>query len=161
MAVHPDILSALTSGIQSEVASYVFYLEAVKKVESEDFKNILTDLAREEKKHFHILERQYDSLVRSEKWISTADILKEEGLPEIGEDMAAKHKSLIAEVHNASNQRQVLDIAFRLECEARDLFADLAGKAESQEARETFEFLSGFEQTHVDVINSMIAKLNE
>jgi len=159
MAVHPDLLSALTSGIQSEVASYVFYLEAIKKVENEDFKQTLRNLAGEEKKHFHILERQYDSLIRSEKWISTADILKEEGLPEIKEDMASRHKDLVDEVRNASNQRQILDIALRLEYEARDLFRNLAEKADSKEARETFEFLSGFEQTHIAIIDSMIATL--
>jgi rubrerythrin len=160
MAVHPDILEALTSGIQSEVASYVFYVEASKKAKTEDFKNTLHKLAGEEKRHFHILEKQYDSLVRSEKWISTADILKEEGLPEIGEEMTSRHQGLVDEVRGASNQRQILDIALRLEYEARDLFGQLANKAESREARETFEFLSKFEQTHVEIIKGMIADLD-
>ena len=160
MAVHPDILEALTSGIQSEVASYVFYIEASKKAESEDFRNTLNKLAAEEKRHFQVLERQYDSLVRSEKWISTADILKEEGLPEIGEDMTSRHQELIDEVRGASNQRQILDIALRLEFEARDLFTRLAGSADSDEARGTYEFLSKFEQTHVEIIKGMIASLD-
>lgn len=159
MAVHPDILEALTSGIQSEVASYVFYLEASRKAEKDDFRNTLHRLAGEEKRHFHILEKQYDSLVRSEKWISTADVLKEEGLPEIGEDMTSRHQELIDEVRGASNQRQILDIALRLEYEARDLFGRLANSADSKGARETFEFLSKFEQTHVEIIKGMIAAL--
>ena len=33
--VHPDTLSALSTGIQAEVASYVFYLEAAKKADTE------------------------------------------------------------------------------------------------------------------------------
>ena len=95
---HPDILSALTAGIQAEVAAYVFYLEASKKVEDKNLAKPLSDLAIEERKHFQILERQYDSLIRSEKWISTADILKQNGLPEIGEDMTNEHKDLVDDV---------------------------------------------------------------
>ena len=79
--VNPDILSALTAGIQSEVASYVFYVEAAWKSEAHPVRDLLQRLALEEKQHFHVLERQYDSLVRSEKWISTADILRQQGLP--------------------------------------------------------------------------------
>ena len=161
MAVHPDMLAALTSGIQSEVASYVFYLEAAKKSSRKEFADTLHKLAGEEKKHFHLLERQYDSLIRSEKWISTADILKEKGLPEIKEDMTSRHQELIEEVRKAPNERQILDIALRLEYEARDLFSRSALKANTKEARETFEYLSKFEQTHVEVINRMIQKLNE
>ena len=88
--VHPDTLQALSTGIQAEVASYVFYIEAAKKATNENQKEILVKLAYEEKDHFHILERQYDSLIRTEKWISTTDILKAEGLPEISEEDPAR-----------------------------------------------------------------------
>lgn len=159
MAVHPDILEALTSGIQSEVASYVFYIEAAKRMERDEMKKTLEELALEEKKHFHVLERQYDSLIRSEKWISTADVLKEKGLPEIGEDMTARHRDLIDEVKRAPGIREILDIALRLEYEARNLFAKSRDIADSKEARETFDHLSRFEQTHVDRISGMIARL--
>ena len=159
MAVHPDILGALTTGIQSEVASYVFYVAAAKKTGRDEFKATLEKLALEEKRHFHVLERQYDSLIRSEKWISTADILKEEGLPEISEDMAEKHQALVDEVQTAADERKILDIALRLEFEARDHFTAMAEKADTKEAKETFDYLSKFEQTHVEIIKKMIATL--
>lgn len=159
MAVHPDILGALTTGIQSEVASYVFYTEAARRADADDFRKTLKQLALEEKRHFHVLERQYDSLVRSEKWISTADILKEEGLPEIGEEMAEKHRALIDEVRKAADQKAVLEIALRLEYEARDHFASMAQKADTREAKDTFDYLSKFEQTHVEIIKKMLAGL--
>ena len=79
--VQPETLMALTAGIQSEIASYVFYREASKKNETEQHKETLEKLALEEKEHFHVLEGQYNSLVRSEKWISISDILKRDGLP--------------------------------------------------------------------------------
>ena len=92
-------LEALTTGIKSEVAAYVFYIEAAKKQASSQIKETLHKLALEEKGHFHVLERQYDSLVRSERWISTADILKQPGLPEIPEDMTSQHGVLVEEVN--------------------------------------------------------------
>ena len=157
--VHPDTLSALSTGIQAEVASYVFYLEAAKKADTNEHKDILEKLAYEEKDHFHILERQYDSLVRSEKWISTADILKQEGLPEISEDMTNEHRELIAEVTNADSMDKVLDIAYRLEEEAYTLFKGAIDKCETDEGKRIFTELSKFEEGHMVIIDEMRKKL--
>ena len=153
--VHPDILQALTAGIQSEVASYVFYIEAAKKHEADKITGILKRLALEEKEHFQILEGQYDSLVRSEKWISTTDILKQEGLPEIGEEMTAEHRALIDEVKKTHSIEEILDIAYRLEEEAFTLFDDQARKTKSNEARKIFGDLAKFEQGHMELVEQM------
>lgn len=159
MGANPEVLEALTSGIQSEVAAYVFYIEAAKKITTGDFKETIENLALEEKKHFFILESQYDSLVRSEKWITTADILRREDLPEIGEEMAEKHKDLVEAVKKLSTELEILQMALKLEEEARDLFAGLAQKAKSEEGRKMFTHLSGFEEGHVRLVKSMIDKL--
>ncbi|MDH3892883.1 MAG: ferritin family protein [candidate division Zixibacteria bacterium] len=157
-AVHPDTLAALTSGIQSEVASYVFYIEAAKKVEDSELRESLKQLAGEEKDHFQILERQYDSLVRSEKWISTADVLMQNGLPEIDEEMTQQHRQLIDEVAGTETVGSILEIALRLEEEARDLFTQAAARSESDEGRQMFERLSKFEEGHVGLIRQMISR---
>ena len=158
-AVHPDTLTALSAGIQSEVASYVFYLEAAKKTEAVQHKEVLEKLALEEKDHFHVLERQYDSLLRSEKWISTADILKQEGLPEISEAMSQEHQALIDEVAKANSMAAILDIAYRLEEEAYKLFYGAKSKVDSEEGRKMFEQLSRFEEGHMRMIAQMKASL--
>lgn len=158
-AVHPDTLVALTAGIQSEVASYVFYVAAAKKTVASQHREILEKLALEEKEHFRVLERQYDSLVRSEKWISTADILKQEGLPEITEEMSREHQGLIDEVTGADSLSKVLDIAYRLEEDAYRLFDSAKDKVTSEEGRKMFEQLSRFEQGHMRTIADMKATL--
>lgn len=157
--VHPDSLAALSAGIQSEVASYVFYLEAAKKTVAEQHKSVLEKLALEEKEHFRVLERQYDSLVRSEKWISTADILKQEGLPEITEEMSHEHRDLIDEVSGADSMAKILDIAYRLEEDARNLFASAKKMVDSDEGRKMFEQLTKFEEGHMKMIAEMKASL--
>ncbi len=157
-SVNPNILQAINVGIQSEVASYVFYLEASKKTEAAEFKEILQTLAHDEKTHFHTLEHRHHSLVTSEMWVSTADILKQDGLPEIGEDMAEKHKQLIDEVRQAVSARAVLDIAFRLEEEARNMFVREAGRTDESDVRIMFEKLARFEEGHMARVKELMEK---
>ncbi len=159
--VHPDILAALTAGIQAEVAAYVFYKEASKHFNQKDIKEVLERLAGDEKNHFNFLERQYDSLVRSEKWISTADIMKQKGLPEIGEDMTARHRETIDRVKKAKGKRQILDIALEFENEARDLYTAASMQSESKEAKQTFDALAKFEEGHVRIISELIDQLDD
>jgi len=154
--VNQEILQALTSGIQAEVASYVFYREALKKQEAEKIKSVLEELAMEEKRHFHVLERQYDSLVRSEKWITTADVMKEEGLPEVPEEMSKTHKALMDEVAEAKDLKTILEIALRLEQEARDIYTGALNHVQSQEGRKMFERLVSFEEGHVRKVKGMM-----
>lgn len=155
--VHPDTLAALTSGIQSEVAAYVFYREASKKDLDQETRAIVEKLALEEKEHFQVLERQYDSLVRSEKWITTADALRPEGLPEIEEEMTRQHQGLIDEVAQADTTLAVLEIALRLEIEAKELFAGAAERSDSEEGKKVFERLARFEEGHEKLIQKIMA----
>jgi len=159
--VHPDILAALTTGIQSEVAAYVFYREVLKRFDDDQLRETLEQLAIEEKKHFQYLEKQYDSLVRSEKWISTSDVLKQNGLPEINEDMTGEHKDIIKQVENASGVREILDMAYDLEAAARDLYRGAAEQSDSHEAKDVFEYLARFEEGHMRLINAMLDKLDD
>lgn len=158
--VQQETLQALTSGIQAEVASYVFYREAIKKQQAREIVGILEELALEEKRHFHILERQYDSLVRSEKWISTADIMKQEGLPDVPEDMSRTHHALIEEVARTSSLKEILRIALRLEEEARDIYTKALTFVQSEEGRRVFERLVSFEEGHVRKVKGMLEKLH-
>jgi len=157
--VNQELLGALTSGIQAEVASYVFYREALKKQEVAQCRQLLEDLGIEEKRHFHVLERQYDSLVRSEKWISIADVMKEEGLPEIGEDMTEAHKALIEEVAGADSLAKILDIALRLEENARDIYKGALKWVTSDEGKKMFERLISFEEGHVRMVQRLQKEL--
>jgi len=156
--VSKEILNALTTGINAEIASYVFYVEASKKKGAADIKSVLEQLALEEKRHFQILERQHSSLIKSEQWISLADVLKAKDLPEISEEMSARHKGLVDEVRKSTTIRGVLDIAYRLEVEAFELFDGQAKRAQSDEAKKIFKELAGFEQGHMRKIDEMRRK---
>ena len=120
--VDKETLQALTAGIQSEVAAYVFYYEALKMTDSDKIRKVLERLALEEKEHFHTLERRYDSYVRSEKWNTTADILRQPGLPAVSEEMNQTHRELIDEVAATTSMKEILDIAYRLEKDTNELY---------------------------------------
>ncbi|MBK7141810.1 MAG: ferritin family protein [bacterium] len=156
--VNPDVLIALNAGIQSETAAYVFYIEASKKSQAKQFKDVLERLAMEEKMHFQILEGQHHSLIRSEKWISTADAMKTEGLPEIGEEMNETHRALINEVQSADSIKTILEIAFRLEEEAFELFDRQSNLTTSPEGKKIFSDLAKFEEGHMRLIQEMMKK---
>ena len=159
--IHPDILGALTTGIQAEVASYVFYKEASERFDDSEIKEILIKLAIDEKNHFRYLERQYDSLVRSEKWISTADVLKQEGLPDIDKEMHDQHKDMLDKIEQAKSQRKILEIAYDFEAEAYNLYTSAAQLCDTDEGRESFEFLAKFEKSHMDIINTLIDRCDD
>lgn len=156
--VNPGILNAISAGISSEIASYVFYMEASKMPQTAEIKSILEGLALEEKKHFQILERQHHSLIKSEHWISISDILKSDKLPEIKEEMTASHRELVNEVQSAQSIREILDIAYRLEEDAHNMFLSEAARTDSPEARDIFSRLAGFEQGHMTRIGELRQK---
>jgi len=156
--VSKDTLNALTSGINSEIASYVFYVEAARKQISSPIKSVLEELALEEKRHFQILERQHNSLIKSEQWISTADALRAKELPEINEEMSSVHRQLLDEVRKTTTMSGILNIAYRLEEDAYRLFAGQAEKAESEQGRKMFRELAGFEQGHMRKIDELRKK---
>ena len=157
--VNPKVLESLNIGISSEIKSYVFYMEAAKSIHAADIKDALLKLAGEEKEHYMVLERQHHSLITSEQWISYNDILKQEGLPEINEEMAETHKALIDKARNAKDKREILEIALGLEKEAFDLFSKAADEATDDEEMKTFQFLAKFEMGHINLINGMIEGL--
>ncbi len=152
-------LDTLSIGINAELAAYIFYKRASEKIEDQQIAAMMIKLAGEEKDHYWTLEAQYDSLVRSEKWISYNDIMRKDGLPEIPDEMSEKHKKRLDALEATSDSRSILEMAIELEEEARDFYSSQIDRVDDSLAREIYTFLSKFEQGHVNVINNWLAKL--
>ncbi len=155
-AVEKAVLEGLKKGIQQELAAYLFYKKGLGFVKDEELRDMLTKLASDEKDHSRILEGQYDCLVRSEMWNTYNDILKKEGLPDIDENMAEIHNELIDELSEATTPLRVLEIALILEKQARDFYAVLAEKVKDPKGKDTYIFLSKFEQGHINKIERLM-----
>lgn len=152
-------LDVLSKGINAELASYVFYLKGAEKVSSTEISELLKKLAGEEKDHYWTLETQYDSLVRSEKWVTYNDILRKNGFPEVPEEMAETHKKKLAALDETNDERTILNMALELEIEARDLYKSQLDRVDDEDAKKMYDYLTKIEQGHVNTINSWLKKL--
>jgi rubrerythrin len=154
--VEKAILDGLTRGIQAEIAAYVFYKKCMEITKDDRLKNILAQLATEEKDHYRILEGQYDSLVRSEMWVTYNSVLKNKGLPDIDEKMEEVHNEYINKITEVSKPKEILKVALSLEERARDLYTELASKTNDSNGKETYEYLAKFENKHAIKIKKMM-----
>lgn len=152
-------LDVLSKGINAELAAYVFYKRASEKVGNQDIIDLLEKLASEEKDHYWTLEAEYDSLVRSEKWVTYNDIMRKSGLPEIPEEMAENHQKRLTALDTVSDEISILKMALELEEEARDFYQSQVDKVDDPVAKEMYTFMAKVEQGHVNVISNWIRKL--
>ena len=154
--VEKAVLEGLSKGIQAELAAYVFYKKGMEVTKDEKLSAILADLAGEEKKHYRILEGQYDNLIRSEMWNTITDVLKKEGLPDIDEKMEGVHEDFIEEISESTTPMRILEIALVFEERAFNLYTDLAKKVDDPKGKETYEYLAKFENSHVIKIKKLM-----
>lgn len=152
-------LDALSFGINAELAAYVFYKRACEIVKHKELSELLSRLAAEEKSHYWTLETEYDSLVRSEKWVTYNDIMRKQGFPDMPEEMAESHKQRIDKLENTTEPKEILAIAIKLEEEARDFYKDQIGKVADPAAIEIYSFLTKFEQGHVNVLTALAKRI--
>jgi len=159
MQFSEDALKYLNLGINSEIAAYVFYKHAGGILQEKGLQETIYKLASDEKGHFLSLEDLYDRNVRSEMWAPYKDILSKEGLPDIDELVQETHKELLSRIRGLSTKREVLEMALMLEKEAFALFTEASAKSKNPEVRKVFDFLVGFERTHVQLIEKELAAL--
>ena len=159
MQFSEDALKYVNLGINSEIAAYVFYKHAGAIVKEKALRETLLKLAGDEKGHFLSLEDLYDRNVRSEIWAPYKDILGKEGLPDIDELVQDTHKELLSRIRGIATKREVLEMALSLEKEAVTLFSDASAKSKNPEIRKVFDFLTGFERNHVQLIEKELAAL--
>jgi rubrerythrin len=157
MKFSEEALKYLNLGIQSEIAAYVFYRRASKKIADESLRTILDNLAMDEKHHFLVLEDEYDRVVRSEMWAPYKDIMVRDGLPEIDELVQDTHKQLLGTIGRLKTSREVLEMALSLEQEAFDLFHGASANTTEPEIKKVFDHLASFEQGHVKAIEKELA----
>ena len=152
-------LEILSGGINAELAAYVFYKRAAEKIGANKFVKMFEKLAGEEKDHYWTLEAEYDSLVRSEKWVTYNDLMRKTGLPEIPEEMSEQHKKRIDKLETITEPVKILRLALELEQEAYNYYIFQADKIDDPAAKEMLDHLSKFELGHINLIKKWIKEL--
>jgi rubrerythrin len=156
--VQQDILDNLSFAIQAEISAYVFYRHAMEKVKDRELKETLKSLANDEREHFRVLESQYDSLHRSERWITYKDALLVKGLPDIDEKITDAQKEMLGELEALTSQKAILELGLQKEQRAYELYKRQLEKATLPESRDMLERLMNFELGHVRKLESLIKK---
>lgn len=151
-------LDALSRGINAELAAYVFYKRAAERVKHKEFTGLMQRLAGEEKDHYWTLEGEYDSLVRSEKWVTYNDIMRKKGLPEIPEEMAETHRRKLNLLDRTNDPHQILNMAIELEQEARDFYTAQTKIETDPAAIDMYSYLAKFEQGHLNILTAWLEK---
>jgi rubrerythrin len=154
--VDKEVLDGLSLGIQAELASYVFYKKSMELTKDAKLRDILAELAGEEKHHYLVLEGQYDNLVRSEMWNTITDVIRQEGLPDINERMDEVEEELLEEVTESTTPTRILEIALILEERAYNLYSELAKQVDDPKGKDTYNYLAKFEIGHVNKIKKMM-----
>jgi rubrerythrin len=152
-------LDTLSEGINAELSAYVFYKRAGTRVNNAELITLLNKLASEEKDHYWTLEAEYDSLVRSEKWVTYNDIMRKEALPEIPEEMTAAHRKRLELLEKTDDPHKIISIALELEEDARDFYQSQIVKVDDPAAASFYSFLTKFEQGHVNILTNWLKKI--
>jgi rubrerythrin len=156
MKFSEEALKFLNMGIESEIASYVFYKRAASLVTEPSLQEMVKKLAGDEKEHFLTLEDEFDQNVRSECWAAYRDILRKPGLPDIDELIGETQKQLLALISGLHTKRDVLQMALRLEREAYALFSEASARTTAPELKRVFDHLASFEKGHVQLIEAQL-----
>jgi rubrerythrin len=153
-----ETLENLAFAIQAEVSAYVFYKNAIKKIRDPELIETLEELAQDEVDHFKVLESQYDSLHRSERWITYKDALKVGGLPEIDERISELQQSLLDELASLTTQEEILQMGLIKEQQAYEFYKSQLEKTTEPDGRNALEQLMNFELGHVRKLENWIKR---
>jgi rubrerythrin len=156
---HQEVLDSLSLAIQEEISAYVFYTHVMERVKDKELIETLKDLARDEKDHFKLLESQFDSLSRSEHWITYKDALLADDLPDIDEKVTPMKQQLLDQFKSLTTLKDILDMALLKEKRAYEFYRSRVDRMNSPEGKETFEYLMNFELGHVRKVEGMIRRL--
>jgi rubrerythrin len=159
MQFSEEALKYLNLGISGEIAAYVFYKKAGAVLKDKALQEAMLRIAAEEKEHFLSLEDVYDRNVRSEMWAPYKDILNRKGLPDIDELVQDTHKELLAKIATIATKKEVFEMGLSLEKEAIALYGNASAASSHPDVKKVFDFLIGFERTHVVMFEKELAAL--
>lgn len=130
-----------------EKHGYNFYKMAAEKANSASIKDLFEQFAKEEIEHLNILEKQYNTLLDTGKWISldksdafqAKDIIKDLKKKKVNFDITAVY------------------VAMNLEEKAENYYRNKIDRVEDEEGKKILKWLADWEKGHLDHFH----KLNE
>lgn len=120
-------------------------------------KEIFEMMAREEEKHINIIKKQYENIVKKGR-IEAPEHMETPFKDILEKVMTDKFKK---EVGAAGYESAAIYAAMTMEKEAVNFYSANAEKAETEEEKKLFEWLSDWEKTHLEFLSEIDRKLKE
>ena len=136
----------ISSAIHFEEESVRFYEEAVSRVQKADARKILRNLASEEQQH-------RDKLASLAEKAGKGEITLPKGLAQL--PSAPASGDMVPDIASGSDASEIVEVALRREELAYEFYRELAIKADTTLARDTFQFLALEEQKHIAFVGEM------
>lgn len=147
----------LKGALLLEIRGKSFYEHSAMNAKSTAAKEIFEMMAREEDKHVNIIKKQYENVMEKSKLEAPEHM--ETPFKDIAEKvMTDKFKR---EVDAAGYESAAIYAAMTMEKEAVKFYSENAEKAESEEERKLFNWLSNWEKTHLEFLSEIDRKLKE
>lgn len=147
----PGGMEVLVPAIKLEQDGVDFYLKAAETTQDEKGRHAFLQLARDEKNHLELLERQYKSLKDDLKWTRFPEIRKITGefTSSIFPQDAESFKKVITQ---QSKELEAVLFGLDIEKKSFELYKQSASRISDTIAKEMFEFLAGEEMEHFNIL---------
>jgi len=138
-----------------------FYTILINRVSDSEVKAVLSDLARDEKKHLRIIEERFFPKAGFNEQITDEEVAMEANIEQSGmADIFTRHVDMEEVINVLKTPLRALELALDAEKYSVIFFTELAEKADTPEARAIYEDLAEEETRHVAKVEGLIAHLS-
>jgi len=144
-----------------EANGFKFYTILALRVSDPAVKSVLSDLARDEKKHLRIIEERFFPKAGFNEQITDEEVAMEANIERSGQaDIFTRHVDMEEIINVLETPLKALELALDAEKYSVVFFGELAEKAETPDARSIYEAFVEEETRHVAKVEGLIAHLS-
>lgn len=155
-------LEALKISVDIEKSGERFYIKAANKVEEIDIKNMLLELAKQEREHADTFERLYNQAVNGKEKYDDTYLFQ----PEVSAYLTAMVQTTVfpnAEkqdeiMQNVNNIEDVLNLGIQAEKDSILFYTEMIIYSKLVEAKDAFRKLLGEEKKHLMDLQATLQK---
>lgn len=152
MGVHRDARDVLRDAVRMELEGMEFFERASRRMTHERSKEMFLGLVAQERRHIEVLSHELRLLEEGREWATLDDAMRFSG-------------ALAASVFSGSNiaklglrpeagELEVVDVGIEVEKRSMEFYRAAGAEAESQSAKQVFDWLVGEESGHLTILQA-------
>lgn len=146
-----NAIEILAKAIKTEQDGIEFYLKAAESTEDKNGQDAFRQLAKDERNHLELLQKQYKSLKDEAKWTRFPEIKKI--MSDLDSPLFPKGKEAFEKTVTKKSS-EIDAVLFGLDIETRsfELYKGSASDTSDTTGKDMFEFLAGEEREHFNLL---------